>query len=86
VSFVLVQNGEIVLAKGYGYVDLRMGSTISTEATVVRLGPVSKLFLITAVMQLVEQGKLDLHADINRYLTALQLDNTFPEPMTPATC
>lgn len=84
VSFVLVQNGEIVLAKGYGYADLETGNIMSAETTVMRIGSVSKPFVATAVMQLVEQGKLDLHTDVNRYLTALQLEDTFPEPVTLA--
>jgi CubicO group peptidase (beta-lactamase class C family) len=82
VSFVLVQNGAIVLAKGYGHADLEVGSTLSAETTVMRIGSISKLFVATAVMQLVEQGKLDLHTDINQYLTAFQLEDTFPEPVT----
>ena len=41
----------------------------------MRIGSVSKLFVATAVMQLVEQGKLDLDTDVNRYLTALQLED-----------
>lgn len=36
--------------------------------TLFRIGSTSKLLTWTAVMQLVEQGKLDLNADINRYL------------------
>jgi CubicO group peptidase (beta-lactamase class C family) len=84
VSFVLVQDGEIVMAKGYGRADLEMGSAISAGSTVMRIGSVSKLFVATAVMQLVEQGKLDLPTDINRYLTAFQLGDTFPEPVTLA--
>jgi CubicO group peptidase (beta-lactamase class C family) len=83
-SFVLVQNGEIVLLKGYGAADLERGSILSAETTVMRIGSVSKSFVATAVMQLVEQGKLDLHADVNDYLTALQLENTFPQPVTLA--
>ena len=35
-------------------------------------------------MQLVEQGKLDLHTDVNRYLTAFQLEENYPEPVTLA--
>jgi CubicO group peptidase (beta-lactamase class C family) len=54
VSFVLVQSGEIVLAKGFGYADLETGSPISAESTVMRIGSVSKLFVATALMQLVE--------------------------------
>ena len=62
----VVYNGEI-LAKGYGYADLELG-TASTADTLFRIGSVSKLVTWTAVMQLVEQGKLDLDADVNSYL------------------
>ena len=54
VSFVLVQNGQVILAKGYGYADLETGSPISAGTTVMRIGSVSKLFVATALMQLVE--------------------------------
>ena len=84
VSFVLVQDGEIVLAKGYGDADLETGSPISPDTTVMRIGSISKLFVATAVMQLVEQGKLDLDTDINQYLTAFQVQDTFGEPVTLA--
>ena len=41
---------------------------VDPERTLFRAGSVSKLFTWTAVMQQVEQGKLDLDADINTYL------------------
>ena len=47
-----------------------------------RIGSVSKLFTWTAVMQLVEQGKLDLDADVNTYLTEFKIPETYPEPIT----
>ena len=84
VSFTVVQDGQVILAKGYGSADLATGSPISAETSVVRIGSVSKLFVATAVMQLVEQGRLDLDADVNRYLTAFQLEDTFPQPVTLA--
>lgn len=84
VSFVLVQDSEIVLAKGYGDASLEAGTPISPDTTVMRIGSISKLFVATAVMQLVEQGVLDLDADINQYLTTLQLEDAFPEPVTLA--
>ena len=84
VSLIVVQDGRIILAKGYGYADLAMGSAISAETSVMRIGSISKLFVATAVMQLVEQGELDLGTDVNRYLMALQLEDTFPQPVTLA--
>ena len=46
-----------------------------------RPGSVSKLFTWTAVMQLVEQGKLDLDRDVNEYLD-FKISATFPQPIT----
>ncbi len=83
VSFVLVQSGEIVLSRGYGSANLDTGSPIS-QTTVMRIGSVSKPFVATAVMQLVEQGKLDLNSDVNEYLSAFQLEDSYSEPVTLA--
>lgn len=84
VSFVLVQDGEIVLTKGYGDANLEARAPISPDTTVMRIGSISKPFVATAVMQLVEQGVLDLDTDINQYLTTFQLKDTFPDPVTLA--
>jgi len=84
VSFVLMQDGRIVLAKGYGDASLEENSPISPDTTVMRIGSISKLFVATAVIQLVEQGKVDLDTDINQYLTTFQLEDTFDEPVTLA--
>jgi CubicO group peptidase (beta-lactamase class C family) len=65
---VVVKDGEVLLQKGYGYADLAEGEPVDPERTLFRPGSVSKLFTWTAVMQLVEQGKLDLDADVNQYL------------------
>lgn len=65
---VVVKNGEVLLAKGYGFSDVARRRPVDPATTLFRPGSVSKLFTWTAVMQLVEQGKLDLDADINRYL------------------
>ena len=84
VVVVFVQKGEVIFAKGYGYTNLETAAPLDPEASVMRIGSISKSFVATAVMQLVEQGKLDLHADVNQYLTAFQLEDTYPEPVTLA--
>ena len=71
---VVVKDGQVLVQKGYGYADLEQRIPVDPERTLFRPGSVSKLFTWTAVMQLVEQGKLDLDADVNQYL-----DFTIPE-------
>ena len=65
---VVVKDGQVLLQKGYGYADVEKRKKVDPEATLFRPGSVSKLFTWTAVMQLVERGKLDLDTDINQYL------------------
>jgi CubicO group peptidase (beta-lactamase class C family) len=81
-TFVFVKDGRILLAKGYGYADLKQRKPVVAEETLFRPGSVSKLFTWTAVMQLVEQGKLSLDADVNTYLPKFKIPETFPEPVT----
>src|SRR5258708_20152679 len=64
----VVKNGEVIFAKGYGLADVEKHKPVDAERTMFRPGSISKLFTWTAVMQLVEQGKLDLHKDVNEYL------------------
>jgi CubicO group peptidase (beta-lactamase class C family) len=64
----VVKNGEVIFAKGYGFADVAKHKPVDAERTMFRPGSISKLFTWTAVMQLVEQGKLDLDKDVNEYL------------------
>lgn len=77
----VVKDGELFLAKGYGYADLENGTPVDPERTNFRIGSIAKLFTWTAVMQLAEQGKLDLNADINTYLD-FRIPDTYPRPIT----
>ncbi len=77
----VVKDGELFFAKGYGYADLQNGLPVDPEQTVFRIGSTTKLFTWTAVMQLVEQGKLDLDADVNTYLD-FRIPDTYPQPIT----
>jgi CubicO group peptidase (beta-lactamase class C family) len=65
---VVVKDGEVLVQKGYGYADVATKKPVDPERTLFRAGSVGKLVTHTAAMQLVEQGKLDLDADIAKYL------------------
>jgi len=65
---VMVKDDGILFARGYGYADVENKRPMTADATLVRPGSISKLFTGIAVMQLVEQGKLDLDRDVNDYL------------------
>jgi CubicO group peptidase (beta-lactamase class C family) len=66
-TVAVVVGGESILVKGYGLANVEDGSTVDAD-TLFRIGSVAKLLTFTAVMQLVEQGRLDLDADIATYL------------------
>jgi CubicO group peptidase (beta-lactamase class C family) len=78
----VVVDGKVYFAKGYGYADLEKGKKVDPETSLFRIASVTKLFTWTAVMQLVEQGKLDLKADVNTYLKTFKIPETYPEPIT----
>jgi CubicO group peptidase (beta-lactamase class C family) len=77
----VVKDGKLFFAKGYGYADIGKGIPVDPKQTIFRIGSVSKTFTWTAVMQLVEQGKLNLDADVNTYLD-FRIPATYPQPIT----
>jgi CubicO group peptidase (beta-lactamase class C family) len=64
----VVKDGQILTERGYGYSDVDKRLPVDPQLTLFRPGSVSKLVTWTAVMQMVEQGKIDLDADVNQYL------------------
>lgn len=79
----LVKDGKVIFQKGYGHQNLETKNPVDPTQTLFQVASVSKLFTWVAVMQLVEQGKIDLDTDINQYLTTFQIDDTFPgQPIT----
>lgn len=80
-TLVVVKDGQVLLKKGYGYADVKEKRPMDPDLSMVRPGSTSKLFTWTAVMQLVEQGKLDLDRDVNSYLD-FKIQNPYPRPIT----
>ncbi|NPD89302.1 MAG: beta-lactamase family protein [Asgard group archaeon] len=81
-TFSMVKDGSVFLEKGYGYADSVSTTPIVSNETIFRIGSISKLFTATAIMQLVEDGLLDLDVDVNNYLTAFKIPDTYDEPIT----
>lgn len=77
----VVKDDRIIFAKGYGFADLKAGRRVTPDATLFRIGSVSKLFTWTAVLQLAEQGKLSLDQDINNYLD-FRIPDTYRRKIT----
>ncbi|MGV3479389.1 MAG: serine hydrolase domain-containing protein [Sphingobium sp.] len=65
---VVVKDGQVLTQRGFGYSDIAKRKPVDPERTLFRPGSVSKLFTWTAVMQQVEEGRIDLDADVNSYI------------------
>ena len=77
----VVKDGKVLFAKGYGFADVGKRNPVSPSDTLFRPGSISKLFTWTSLMQLVEQGKLDLDRDVNDYLD-FKIPPAFGKPIT----
>ena len=64
----VVKDGNVLFQKGYGYADVEKRIPMDAAKTLIRPGSTSKLFTWTAVMQLVEQHKIDLDRNVDDYL------------------
>jgi len=83
-SIALVDDQTIVWAQGFGYADKEAQIKASPE-TIYRVASISKLFTGTAVMQLAEQGKVDINKPFRNYLPEFSIKSRFPDagPITP---
>ena len=78
----IVYKGNIAMLRGYGVGDIDNKTPIDPARTVFRAGSVTKTFTATGIMQLVEQGKVDLSVDVNRYLRDMKVPSAFGAPVT----
>lgn len=77
----IIKNGRVLYAKGYGMQNIAAGTPVDPATSLFRIGSTSKLFTWTAVMQLVEQGKLDLDGDVNSYLKGFKIPDAYGKPV-----
>ena len=80
-TVLVMKDGKELLRKSYGFADVTKKKPVDSETTMFRLASISKLFTWISVMQLMEQGKLDLDADVNTYLD-FQIAPAFGKPIT----
>lgn len=80
-TVLVMKDGNVLLKKGYGYADVTKKTPVDPDTTMFRLASISKTFTWVAVMQLAEQGKLDIDADVNKYLD-FQIAAAFGKPIT----
>lgn len=77
----VVKDGKVLLQKGYGLADVEARVPMDPAATLLRPGSTSKLFTWTAVMQLVQQGRIDLDRSVNDYLD-FRIAEPYGKPVT----
>ena len=80
-TVAVIDNGQVLFEKGYGYSDMKTRSAVSARRTLFRAGSISKLITWTAVMQLVQAGKINLDQDVNDYLD-FRIPPKFGRPIT----
>jgi CubicO group peptidase (beta-lactamase class C family) len=80
-TVLVMKDGKELLKKGYGYSDVTKKAPVDPDTSMFRLASISKLFTWVSVMQLSEQGKLDIDDDINKYLD-FQIAPAFNKPIT----
>ena len=80
-TVLVMKDGKDLLRKGYGFADIAKKKPVDPDSTIFRLASISKLFTWISVMQLAEQGKLDIDADVNKYLD-VQIAPAFGKPIT----
>lgn len=81
-AVAVVTSRRILLEKGYGFADVENRIPVDPLRSVFRVGSISKLITATLIMQLVEEGTLDLDVDIKEYVDDLKIPRAFAQPVT----
>jgi CubicO group peptidase (beta-lactamase class C family) len=82
-ALAVVQDGRLILGKGYGVIDDTSRRPVTTE-TVFHVASLSKVATAVAVLRLAQEGRVDLDADVNRYLTGFSVPSDPARPVTLA--
>ncbi|RQG91487.1 class A beta-lactamase-related serine hydrolase [Natrarchaeobius halalkaliphilus] len=83
-SMAVVRSDGVELARGFGDADRADGIPVDADETTFRIGSVSKPFVWTAAMQLIEEGRIDPDEDVRNSLESVSISDAYDEPMTVA--
>jgi CubicO group peptidase (beta-lactamase class C family) len=78
----VVQDGTVVVNKGYGVTDIATAGPVDPENTRVRIGSNTKLFAALTALALVDEGRLHLDRDVNDHLRDVRVPDSYDEPVT----
>lgn len=81
-ALIVVRDGRVILSRGYGHADLEQHRMVDPEQTIFPVGSLSKPVTALAVMQLWEQGDVELDRDILHYTPELTATHRANEPIT----
>lgn len=81
-TVIALVHRDTVILKGYGRLGFDLNEPMDARQTPVFVASLSKLFTATGIMQLYEQNRISLNANINRYLSDFQIVYSYPEPIT----
>ena len=79
---VVVQDSQEAYVQGYGYADVENQKKVDPNRTGFRIASVTKTFTATAILQLAQQGLIDLHVPVSRYLPDDRFTFLEDEPFT----
>lgn len=65
-SLAVIKNGKTVINKGYGFANIELNVPVTSE-TVIKVSSISKQFFTTAILKLMEDGKLDINDSVHKY-------------------
>lgn len=81
-SVIIVKDNKEIIKKSYGYSDLESKKKVNADETKFALASGSKPFTAIAILQLYEEGKLDLDKNIEEYIKPYRVKNPFDQPVT----
>jgi CubicO group peptidase (beta-lactamase class C family) len=85
IVLAVVQDSELLALQGRGVKDLESNAEMDPSETVLWAGELVRMFTAAAVLQLRDQGRLDLETDVNVYLTEISLQPEFSPPVSVVT-